>query len=162
MTAAAERLALSRQRLRQALKDMDKAAATPSGARPVSGNRAFAWLDRLHSIPGADALRHWWAGSPVRTVFQLVANTADMAVHPMAQRHPFGLVVGAAVVGVALAWSRPWRWILTPALLAGLLPRMLSQVVGGVPAATWVSLLGVLASRVAARRAGQTGTGNPF
>jgi len=75
----------------------------------------------------------------------MVAVDASTAlVRPWAQRHPIGLVMGALLVGGALAWSRPWRWLLTPALLAGLVPQMFSRFMAAVPSQAWVSVLASL------------------
>jgi hypothetical protein len=55
----------------------------------------------------------------------LAFNTAQAVVQPLAKTHPVALVTVAFVVGGLLAWRRPWRWILRPALFAGLLPQLL-------------------------------------
>lgn len=123
--SAAERLTLTRERLRQALQGAgsDKPNADPPGV---------SWLDSLAAIPGAGALvaaaARWWAQHRLRSAGQAVSDAATAVVHPLAQRHPLGLVLGALMLGGLLAWGRPWRWFLTPALFAGLLPRLMSTV----------------------------------
>jgi hypothetical protein len=42
------------------------------------------------------------------------------------------------------AWSRPWRWILTPALFAGLVPQLFSKAMALVPPRSWMAVLGSL------------------
>jgi hypothetical protein len=92
--SALARLALSRERLRQALAE-DTAAAMPESRRPL-GNIIGA----AHQI-------------------------GRVALRPLAQRHPLGLMVGALLAGGLLAWGRPWRWPLKPALLAAWWPQLL-------------------------------------
>lgn len=100
-----ERLALSRDHLRRAM------------AVPGTGGGV-----------GLDALAAWWSRSPARLVSQVAAEAADRVVHPIAQRHPLRLVGGAFVVGGALAWSRPWRWLPRQALWAVLLPKLIKSL----------------------------------
>jgi hypothetical protein len=47
-------------------------------------------------------------------------------LQPVAQTHPYGLVLGSAVAGAVLVRLRPWRWWPASALLAGLLPQVVS------------------------------------
>ena len=86
----------------------------------------------------------------------LVADVAKGIVQPMAQRHPLRLLAGAVLLGGLLAWSRPWRWVLTPALFAGLLPQLIAKVMGQMPPEAWLGLLAVLAQRPVHQNAGQT------
>jgi hypothetical protein len=51
------------------------------------------------------------------------------------------LVLGALVLGGMLAWSRPWRWILKPALFAGLMAQLSAKLMAQVPLQSWMSLL---------------------
>jgi len=120
----AERLALSRERLRRAL----------SGAAPTSGEEgggpgtSSAWWDELRALPGAgiviEAAQQWWAGHPLRINTLMALSAAQAVVQPLARRHPLALVSGAFLIGGLLAWRRPWGWI-KPALFAGLLPQLL-------------------------------------
>ena len=109
---ATARLTLSRERLRQALRDIARAPDHATSPLHLAGRMAI------------DALNH--------------------AVQPVAQRNPLGLVLGAAVAGGVLTWSRPWRWILTPALLATLLLPLLSRAFGTSPPLPWMKLLTAL------------------
>ncbi len=122
-----DRLALSRERLRQAMQGPAAAASAESGS--PANEPAPRWLDDLKSIPAVaiviDALTHWWARHPLHVAAVVAADTATAVVRPMAQRHPWRLVLGAALVGGVIVWSRPWRWGLRPALFAGLLPQLL-------------------------------------
>ena len=93
---------------------------------------------------------HVSAAAPVNTktplhIAGMVARDAvEAAVQPLAQRNPLWLVLGAAIVGGALVWSRPWRWLLTPALLATVLPQLAARAFNhGVPM-PWMKLLNSL------------------
>lgn len=98
------RLAASRDRLRLAMcmnnaKTPHASAATDSGVDPL-----LALQKRLQGL-----------GAVCNAV-------AKATVAPMAQKHPWGLVASAFVVGGALVLMRPWRWVSGPALVARLLP----------------------------------------
>ena len=136
LPSAAERVALSREHLRQALHE----AAAPRwpATDPLTGApMATPWLDRLKSIPGAgiaiDAIGLWWSRHPAHVAVGVASHTADTVVRPIAQRHPLALVAGAFAVGAVFAWSRPWRWALKPALFAGLLPQLLLSALKEAP-----------------------------
>ena len=50
---------------------------------------------------------------------------------PLASKHPWLLVVGAAALGGCLVAARPWRWplmALLPTLLPAVLPQLMSSV----------------------------------
>ncbi|NDP40044.1 MAG: hypothetical protein GZ093_15045 [Rhodoferax sp.] len=138
-----ERLTSSRERLRLAMRDI----AGPAGhaARARSSSTGLAWLDSLKSIPAAsiviEAVRSWWAQHPWRVASLLAGETVKTVVQPLAQRHPLGLVVGALLLGGALAWARPWRLLFTSSLLAGLLPQLLSKTVAQIPTQSWMAVL---------------------
>ncbi len=84
------------------------------------------------------------ATSPLHLAGKLATDAVKSAVSPLAQRNPLGLVLGAALTGGLLAWSRPWRWIVTPGLLATLLPQLLSRALGNTPPLPWMKLLTTL------------------
>lgn len=122
-----ERLAASRERLRQAMQQTH--SAEPTGASPeglLSG-----LLGHLHTGPGAglvmDVLQAWWQKQPMRVALLLALETTKVLVQPVARRHPYALVLTAAAVGGLAVKLRPWRWISTSALLAGLMPQILSE-----------------------------------
>jgi hypothetical protein len=142
-----ERLVLSRERLRHALREIIASPQVPKDAHP--GSLLSAWFNSLKSTPGAsgliEAVRVWWAQHPLRVVGALAADVAKTMLQPIAQRNPLGLMLGAFVVGALLAWSRPWRHILTPALLVGLLPQVLSKAAANMSAQSWIAMLTTLA-----------------
>jgi hypothetical protein len=86
----------------------------------------------------------------IARVVALAADAAKTVVQPVAQRNPLGLMFGAFLVGGLLAWSRPWRRILTPALLVGLLPQLLSRIASNMPAQSWLAALTSLAQSLRA------------
>ena len=159
----AERLVFSRECLRQALRD---ASAPPGQATDQrTGGSSVTWLASLNSIPGAAvviaAVNSWWAQHPLRTAGLLAADAVKAVVQPIAQRNPLGLVLGAFLLGGLLAWARPWRRLLTPALIVGLLPQLLFKAIAYVPPGSWSALLAALAqqqrrSKEAAQRTGST------
>ncbi len=141
-----ERLTRSRERLRLAMLPV----TTNSGGRGGHGIDG-PWLARLKGLPGFDflsqALRVWWARHPLHNVGLLLADAAKPWLQPVAKRNPLLLVLGAAVLGGLFAWSRPWRWVLKPAVMAGLLPQLLSKAMGHVPPASWMTILASLAAQ---------------
>ena len=149
MSTPSERLALSRERLRQARGGPDRAAKRATSAH--APGPASAWLDELKAHPvGAiaiDALLRWWAQHPLRLAGVVAADATAAVVRPIAQRNPLGLMMAALLLGGALAWSRPWRWLLGPvslAGLAGLAPPLVSRIIAGLPTQSWLAFLTLL------------------
>ena len=146
MTAALARLEASRARLREAMRP-------PTPAPSVDGRDAAgrSWLRRLRELPVigivADALHGWWSQNPLRPVALVAAEVSNAVAKPLAQQHPIGLVLVAGMVGAALAWARPWRWVLRSALFAGLVPQVASRVVAKLPIESWLTLLGATLSK---------------
>ena len=122
-----ERLARSREHLRQALSGKSSVSASPPGESPA--DRPAAWWQSLAALPGAsiaiEAVQKWWARHPLCATTQMAFTAARAVVQPIAQRHPWALVLGAGLVGGLLAWRRPWGWVLKPALFAGLAQQLL-------------------------------------
>ncbi len=136
--SACERLAQSRERLRQAMRDIASPPALASRQHTQQSNSfAFGWMAKLKDMPGAGLLLNifqgWWTRQPLSLALTLATETGKVVLQPVAQRHPYGLVFGAAVVGGLLAFTRPWRWISTPALMSGLLPQLVAEVIKFVP-----------------------------
>lgn len=147
--SASERLTLSRERLRLSLRE----AVAPQGKAMLQSDGAWSqgWRDSLKSIPGAgiviEAASLWWAQHPLRVASMLTADAVKSLAQTTAQRHPLGLVAGGLVLGGLLAWGRPWRLLLTPALLAGLLPQLLTKALSLVPPGSWMVVLASLAQQ---------------
>ena len=148
MSAGIDRLELSRARLRLAM--------TPPPA-PARSQTAHSWLDRLTAWPILDdvaaSLRQWWSAHPLRPVGLVAGEAAGAVMRPVALRHPYALVLGAAAVGGALAWARPWRWLLRSTLFAGLVPQLASRVASSLPLESWMSTVGAMMSAPPKRRA---------
>lgn len=125
-----DRIAISRERLREAMR-ANMAPQGPEAGQPEASSTAV-WLEFLKSFQGSrvllDAFSLWWAQHPLRGAATLARSAVDAAVVPLSQRRPWSLVLGAFAVGVLVVWSRPWRWPLAPALVAGLVPQILSVV----------------------------------
>ncbi len=147
MNAAIERLALSRDRLRRAMVP-SPAVATAASPGPQR------WWRRLTEWPAVSAVvesvEAWWSQHPLRPVVQVAGEATTAAVKPLAQRNPVALVLAAAAVGAALAWSRPWRWAFRSALFAGLVPQLVARVVAHLPIESWMTMLGSMLSQTPA------------
>jgi len=133
---AAQRLAASRERMRVSM--------TPQAAAPNSTG------------PVLDALKDWWAAHPLHVAGVVAADAAKTLIGPVAQRHPIALVAGALVLGGLVIWAKPWRGILKPALLAGLLPQLLSKAMAVVPVESWLAVLSSLTREAAPAAAPET------
>jgi hypothetical protein len=150
---AVERVEFSRARLRRAL--------SPPPVLAQETTRA-GWLGGVADLPligiVIESLKEWWSHHALRPVGQIVAEASRAVVTPLAQRHPFALVLSASATGAALAWSRPWRWIFSSALLAGLLPQIATRVVARLPLEMWTTMLGAALSRPASKRSNRPTT----
>ena len=148
MTAATARIELSRERLRLAMNPPPEPAA-PRTERPVV-DRLLAW-PILHDV--LDSVRQWWSSHPMRPVGLMASEATAAVVTPVAQRHPWLLMLGAAAVGAALVSARPWRWLLRSTLLAGLVPQVASRVARSLPIESWMTTVSAMMSAQPARRA---------
>lgn len=154
--SASERLTLTRSRLRTAMVDMAHPPQRPSLLDARVRPAAEAWLRKARELPGAalalDSVRGWWEHHPLRTGGVVVEAASRQLVRPIAERRPKVLVLGAAAFGALLVFSRPWRWILRPALFLGLLPQLTTQVIKRVPVENWVGMATALLTRSGAAR----------
>lgn len=88
-----------------------------------------------------EAISSWWQRHPLRVVTLIAKNTTRVAVQPLARRNPLGLAIGALALGAFVVWARPWRWILKPAIFAGLLPQLLSKGIAHLPLESWLAAI---------------------
>ena len=141
--SAADRLAASRARLRAALLDIANPAPKPSmleglaNANPQIG-------DRIMRLPGAalivDSVDSWWKNHPLRIAATAAEQASRGLLAPVARKNPVALLGGAAVVGALFFLTRPWRWLLRPALFLGLIPQLATHALKRIPRSTWVGL----------------------
>jgi len=90
--APVDSLAVSRERLRQALSPGKGTSQDPNQETP----HAF---------------------SAVHESLKMVSDVVHTVINPVAQRNPVGLVAGAFLLGGLMVWVRPWRMSIGPALL---------------------------------------------
>lgn len=144
-----ERLLLSRERLRLAL--LETAASTAKAKGQPSAWSKSDCLDGWKDVPGApavmDVLRTLWKDHPLHFVVNAAADAFRGMVLPLAQRNPLGLVFGAFLFGGLFVWSRPWRWISAPAMLAGLLPQLLAKAIENLKPLNWADIFSSLAKQ---------------
>jgi hypothetical protein len=150
--SAAERLAASRERMRKWMLQTDSRgdarrrveAAKEAGDKP-------AWMDRLRAAPVVgvviDAATAWWANHPMQPAAQLAHGVVRDAMAPLARRHPLIVVCSAFLVGVALVRFVPWRWLIKPALFAGLGSQIITRVIASVPLDSLLDAIGSFAGR---------------
>ena len=146
---AVERLAASRTRLRAALMQIAHPPPKPSILGGLGlGDFGSKIFDRLKELPGAalviESLEHGWAEHPLHTAAVVAEEASRKLMAPVARKNPYSLMLGSVVVGALFAISRPWRWLLRPALFVGLVPQLASQALKRMPIESWLQMLATL------------------
>jgi hypothetical protein len=87
-----------------------------------------SWLQRIQDFPGASlfisAAKFWWSKHPLHTLTSEIGKASTAVIEPIAKRHPVVLVSSAMLVGAALVWLRPWRWVGKPTLYVGIVSQI--------------------------------------
>jgi hypothetical protein len=81
----------------------------------------------------SEAVNQWLADHPIKLASDVLGDVTKSVVAPMAQRSPILFVTSALVVGGLLVWSRPWTWLLKPAVIAGIVPQIISKALAYAP-----------------------------
>lgn len=146
--SAAQRLAESRERLRLHMAQGDgRHEARRRTAAARADGTSSSGIDRLRAMPVVgvviDAVSAWWANHPLRPTASLAEGVVRDAVAPLARKHPVTVLAAAFVVGGAIVWLKPWRFLGKSALFAGLMTQIVSRAITHMP---WESMLGAVTS----------------
>ena len=151
---AAERLEASRARLRTALMAIAHPPPKPSLLGDMKiGSFGQQLLDRVKALPGAalvlESIQHWWAEHPLHAAGSLAEEASRRYVSPIARKNPVAVIVGGAVFGALLVASKPWRWLLRPALFFGLVPQIAAQALKRLPLDAWLQMISAVGGKKA-------------
>ncbi len=147
---AEQRLKVSRERMRLAMVTPSRPPRASFTTSEAGGSRSSgpSWWEHLKQVRGAtvivETLENWWRRSAWRTPVLVAAEASRTLVQPIAQKRPIALVAAALVAGAAVGWLRPWRWIIKPALFAGIAPQIARRVVSNLPIESWMGLIAKL------------------
>jgi hypothetical protein len=135
---ASDRLVRSRNNLRQAIRT-DQAPATT----PTTAPAWFTALDGLKAfLPGFDAvlaaLRIGWL-QPLRLAGLTLSDVATPLLKPLAQRYPLSYALGGVALGALLVKLRPWRWLPAAAIVSGLAPQAVGNMLRAFPLQSWLA-----------------------
>lgn len=147
LMSPAERLALSRARIRGFLVEADggrrRRKATVGDASSLPGIDLL--MAKLHEHPMAaavmDAVSNWWKSHPVHAFGVIAGSALRDAAGPLVRRHPVAMVGAAVLAGAVLMRMRPWRLVIKSALFAGLASQVVSRVIAAVPIDTVIGTL---------------------
>jgi hypothetical protein len=153
-----DRLNATRARLRDAMMDISH---PPVPERATAGKLSDSLHNlflRVKTLPGAalvvDSLESWWRQHPLRTAGMVAGEASRTLVGPIAHRNPATLLLGATAAGALFMLTKPWRWLLRPALFVGLVPQIATHAMRRMPIETWLHMM----SSLTARRPSSTST----
>jgi hypothetical protein len=154
-SSAADRLVASRARLRAALMDIAHPAPRPSVFDGL-GDLKTQLLDRLKALPGAglviESLQGWWAQHPLHAAAIVAEEASRGFILPAARSNPYALILGSLAVGALFVLSKPWKWLLRPALFVGLVPQLAAHALQRMPIESWMQMLNsIIPSKASAR-----------
>ena len=176
--AALAGLAVSRQRLRLALKppaDIEEGAVDAQG-RPQAGAWPLSlagWWRRgrraLQAWPVADLaaglLQDWWQHHPWRNTGQQLAETARQAALPLVRRHPLSALLAAVALGATLVAGRAWCWpavrAIRPAATRGGRRWLVAQLTNPAVQTALISTVMLVVKQLSAQRATAAPTAAP-
>lgn len=152
------RLAASRLAMRTVMLPVTTGAS--AAVKPPSRVRAtiarIPSVERVASHPVVsllkDAVQTWWVTHPWRPFLAVGTVAAKQMIVPIARQHPGRLIGGAMLAGAVLSRWRPWKWLLVsvaPALVASMLPSLVSRIATRLPLATLLRMIGVSPSQAA-------------
>ena len=132
--SAVERLARSRERMSFWLSD-DDGSARANGSSSDLDHAPHALRCRSaesSARSSANGGRNIRCTRPRRWRFA----ASRSAIVPLVRRHPAAVLGSAAVVGAALVWARPWRWLLRPALILGIASQLAARTMARMATAS--------------------------
>ena len=142
--SAVDRLAASRARLRGAMMDIAHPPKREFAPAANLGETIHNLLLRVKTLPGAalvvDSIDSWWRRHPLRTAGMVAGEASRTLVRPIARRNPAMLLLGAAGAGALFMLTKPWRWLLRPALFVGLVPQIAAHALKRMPIETWMHM----------------------
>jgi len=130
---ASERLTQSRERMSYWLTDDDREARANghvnAGERPAEQPTSVGGIVR-------EVIGDWWAEHPLHASATLAFKASRTAIVPLVRQHPVAVLGSAAVVGAVIIWARPWRWLLRPALVAGVASQLAARTIARMATAS--------------------------
>lgn len=125
---ASERLTRSREQMSHWLTDDDRDDRLRAR---VNGHGSGSDDHAPTSIGGivGDVISEWWSEHPLHASATLALSASRTAIVPLVRRHPAAVLGGAAALGAVIIWARPWRWLLRPALVAGVASQLAARTI---------------------------------